>query len=159
METVVGSLLGVDLGLRTGLALYNQNGRLRWYRSRHFGSAAQLRRGARSVLKELPGLAWLIVEGSGPLAEIWTREAERWQVAVRQVRPEEWREALLWPREQRTGAEAKQNADQLARQVIEWSGARRPTSLRHDAAEAILIGLWGVLQVGWLENLPVEVRR
>jgi hypothetical protein len=110
-------------------------------------------------LKELPGLAWLIVEGSGPLAEIWTREAERRQVAVRQVRPEEWREALLWPREQRSGPEAKQNADQLARQVIEWSGARRPTSLRHDAAEAILIGLWGVLQVGWLENLPAEVRR
>jgi len=110
-------------------------------------------------LKELPGLAWLIVEGSGPLAEIWTREAERQQVAARQVRPEEWRETLLLPREQRTGIEAKQNADDLARRVIEWSGARRPTSLRHDAAEAILIGLWGVLKVGWLENLPAEVRR
>jgi hypothetical protein len=153
------SLLAIDLGLRTGLALYNQDGRLRWYRSRHFGNAAQLRRGVRGVLKEIHDLAWLVVEGSGPLAEIWAREAERQQVAARQVRPEEWRETLLLPREQRTGIEAKQNADDLARRVIEWSGARRPTSLRHDAAEAILIGLWGVLKVGWLENLPAEVKR
>jgi hypothetical protein len=43
----------------------------------------------------------------------------------------------------------------MARKVIDWSGARRPTSLRHDAAEAILVGLWGGLQVGWLRELPV----
>ena len=35
-------------------------------------------------------------------------------------------------------------------------GAAHPTSLRHDAAEAILIGLWGVLEVGWLDE-PSEV--
>ena len=46
----------------------------------------------------------------------------------------------------------------LARQVIEWSGARRPTSLRHDAAEAILVGLWAVLQEGWLDHSPIPVR-
>jgi hypothetical protein len=42
--------------------------------------------------------------------------------------------------------------------VIEWSGITRPTSLRHDAAEAILIGLWGVLEAGWLPALPPELR-
>jgi hypothetical protein len=31
--------------------------------------------------------------------------------------------------------------------------------LRHDTAEAILIGLWGVLEVGWLERLPDDLRR
>ena len=46
----------------------------------------------------------------------------------------------------------------LARRVIEWSNAPRPTSLRHDAAEAILIGLWGVLQAGQLPRLPTELR-
>jgi len=40
-----------------------------------------------------------------------------------------------------------------------WSGARRPTSLRDAAAEAILIGLWGALEVGWLAALPEAVRR
>lgn len=38
--------------------------------------------------------------------------------------------------------------------MIDWSGARRPTSLRHDAAEAIMIGLWGVLHLGWLVPSP-----
>jgi hypothetical protein len=41
--------------------------------------------------------------------------------------------------------------------VIEWSGAARPTSLRHDAAEAILIGLWGLLEAGWMGRLPDEL--
>jgi len=31
---------------------------------------------------------------------------------------------------------------------------RRPTSLRHDAAEAVLIGLWGVVAVGLLPGYP-----
>ncbi|MFP2902614.1 hypothetical protein ACLEQD_40940, partial [Corallococcus sp. 4LFB] len=59
----------------------------------------------------------------------------------------------------RSGALAKDAADGLARRVIDWSHAPRPTSLRHDAAEAILLGLWGALEVGWLAQVPVEVRR
>jgi len=47
----------------------------------------------------------------------------------------------------------------MARRVILWSGVQKPTSLRHDAAEAILAGLWGVIDVGWLESLPLELRR
>ena len=58
-----------------------------------------------------------------------------------------------------SGTQAKQTADELARRVINWSEAPRPTSLRHDAAEAILVGLWGALEVGWLERAPTEVRR
>ena len=34
-----------------------------------------------------------------------------------------------------------------------------PTSLRHDAAEAILVGLWGVLSAGWLRALPPAILR
>jgi hypothetical protein len=47
----------------------------------------------------------------------------------------------------------------LARQIILWFGASRPTALRHDTAEAILIGLWGVLAVAWLETLPEGLGR
>ena len=152
-------LLAVDLGLKSGLALYGANGRLKWYRSKNFGTAARLKRGVHRVLTELPDLTHLIVEGGGPLAEIWLRAAVRRDVTVLQVSAEVWRRRLLYPREQRRGLQAKQKADLMARQVIAWSEARRPTSLRHDAAEAILIGLWAVLELGWLAELPSEIKR
>jgi hypothetical protein len=55
---------------------------------------------------------------------------------------EDWRKSLLLPYQRRSGADAKAAADGLARDVIDRSGAKRPTSLRHDAAEAILVGAW-----------------
>jgi hypothetical protein len=153
------TLLAVDVGLRVGLATYGRDGRLRRYRSHNFGALARLKRGAAAILDEHPPLEWLILEGGGPLAEAWERAAERRAIVVQPVTAETWRARLLYDREQRSGVQAKQHADDLARQVIAWSGAPRPTSLRHDAAEAILIGLWGVLEVGWLEALPPELRR
>jgi hypothetical protein len=152
------TLLAVDLGLRTGLALYGDDGRLRWYRSQNYGSAPRLRRAVPSLLREPADLAWVVVEGGGPLAEIWKKEAARQRLAFRGVAAEDWRESLLLVREQRSGAQAKRNAEALARRVIEWSGAARPTSLRHDAAEAILLGLWAVHEVGWLGTLPERLR-
>ena len=148
------SLLGVDLGVKTGLALFAADGRLIWYRSQNYGPAARLRRGVHGLLGDLPELAWLVLEGGGPLAQMWEREAQRRGVSVRLIAAEDWRRQLLYPRDQRTGPNAKRHAGELARRIIEWSGAPRPTSLRHDAAEAILIGLWGVLELGWLPALP-----
>jgi hypothetical protein len=155
----VGCLLAVDLGLRTGLALFCQDGRLQWYRSQNFGTVARLRRGAPGVLAAIPELVWLVIEGGGTLADVWRHKAERHGIQVRQISAEAWRQRLLYPRQQRTGADAKAYATDLARRVIVWSQARRPTSLRDDAAEAILIGLWGTLEVGWLPGLPEELRR
>jgi hypothetical protein len=153
------SLLAVDLGIRTGLALFGSDGRLAWYRSRNFGSAARLRRAVRGQLDALPELAWLVMEGGGSLADIWAHEAERRAVKVRLISAEDWRQRFLYPREQRNGRQAKRSASDLARRVIAWSDAVRPTSLRHDAAEAILIGLYGVLEAAWLEGLPEALRR
>jgi hypothetical protein len=155
----MGSLLAVDLGLRTGLALYGADGRLRTYRSQNFGTATRLRRAVHGVLRELPEVRWLVLEGGGNLAEIWTREAERVGIEVIRIPAERWREQLLYTREQRTGAQAKHHAGEVARRVIAWSHAPRPTSLRHDAAEAILVGLWGALHVGLLDALPADLRR
>ena len=147
----MGDLLAVDLGIRTGLARYGQDGRLQWYRSHNFGSAARLRRAVPALLD---GVRYLVVEGGGMLAGIWASEADARGIEVRWVSAETWRAAFMYPRDQRSGEVAKRRADALARGVIAWSGARRPTSLRHDAAEAVLIGLWGVLQLGWLDRLP-----
>lgn len=152
-------LLAVDLGLRTGLALYRQDGRLCWYRSHHFASLARLRRGVHNILNDIPNLAWLILEGGGSLADVWQRAAQRRGLPVRLISAEAWRCQFLYPRQQRNGAQAKEQAITVARAIITWSGARRPTSLQDDAAEAILIGLWGVLDVGWLPHIPDPVRR
>lgn len=155
----MSSLLAVDLGVRTGLALYGGDGRLIWYRSQNFGTAARLRRAVPGTLNALTPPGWLLLEGGGRLADIWERAATRSRIPVQRITAETWRRRLLLPREQRSGTGAKQSADELARRVIGWSGAPRPTSLRHDAAEAILIGLWGVLELGWMEGVPPEIRR
>lgn len=152
------TLLAVDLGLRTGLALFGDDGRLRWYRSQNYGSFTRLKRGIHGVLSDVPALAWLVAEGDRHLFEIWEREAAKRGASALRVGAEEWRPRLLLARERRSGAQAKQSADAAARKIIEWSGAPRPTSLRHDAAEAVLIGFWGVLELGWLPAVPPELR-
>jgi len=152
-------LLAVDLGLRSGMALFGADGRLRWYRSQNFGTQTRLKRAVPAVLQSAGPLAWLVLEGGGPIADVWEREAARRALPVLRVAAQDWRAVLLYAREQRSGSEAKDAADRLARRVIAWSGAPRPTSLRHDAAEAILLGLWGAVEVGWLGQIPPEVRR
>jgi hypothetical protein len=148
------SLLAVDVGVRTGLAVYRDDGRLIWYRSRNFGAAVRLKRAIPALLHEAFDPTYVVLEGGGPLAEHWATAAERHGSHVRRVSAEEWRALFLLQREQRSGDQAKRVADTIARRVVEWSDAARPTSLRHDAAEAILIGLWGVIRVGWLKAIP-----
>lgn len=151
----MASLLAVDLGLRTGLACFRGDGRLRWYRSHNIGTTTRLRKAAPAVLAEVDDLALLVLEGGGTLADIWDRAAARRDIEVRRVAAEVWRKRLLLPSEQRSGREAKRSASDAARRVIAWSGAPRPRTLRHDAAEAILVGLWGVLEAGWLRESPL----
>ncbi|RYF07522.1 MAG: hypothetical protein EOO40_08345 [Deltaproteobacteria bacterium] len=140
------------------MALYGQDGRLRWYRSQHFGSVPQLRRAAARIIGETQNLNWILSEGDYSLAAIWERVAMKQNVRVQRVSAEVWRSDLLYQRERQSGVEAKKNAIALARRIIDWSDAPAPTALRHDAAEAILIGMWGVIQVGWLEALPEPLR-
>lgn len=157
-QEIRDSLLAVDLGVRTGLALFGGDGRLRWYRSQNFGTRARLKRALPGLLAEV-NPKWVVLEGGGDLAALWTHAAETRGAAVLLVQAHDWRPRLLLPREQRNGEQAKAHADTMARRVIEWSGAARPTSLRHDAAEAILAGLWGMLEVGRLTALPEPLRR
>lgn len=155
----MSTLLAVDLGVRTGVAVYGGNGRLISYSSRNFGNVARLRRGAAALLEQLDDPTAIVIEGGGRTADVWEREAARRGIPLYRISAEKWRERLILPRERRDGRHAKEAAGRLARRVIEWSGAPRPTALRHDAAEAVLIGLWGVLELGWLETLPNELAR
>jgi hypothetical protein len=135
-------LLAVDLGLRCGWAAFDEAGRLLAYGSRHYGNRSALRKAIPQILSAYPRLARLVVEGGGELYIPWQKEATRRGITVRQVASEEWRKVLLTPKERESGEAAKEAADKVARDVIERSGAKRPTSLRHDAAEAILVGVW-----------------
>jgi hypothetical protein len=155
----MGSLLAVDLGLKTGLALFNQDGTLAWYRSHNFGHRERLKRGIPGILVTIPDISAIIMEGGGNLATLWEKEAERRGIAMVRISAEEWRHEFLYSREQRSGMDSKRHAGELARKVIQWAQASRPTALRHDTAEAIMIGLWGLLHLGWIQTLPKELQR
>ena len=147
--------IGIDLGLATAFAIFNRDGRLESVRSRRFQSKNALRAAAASILDETPYVHSVIVEGGGDLAESWQKAAAHRGMHLRLVHAGEWRRMFLYEREQRDGAQAKAHALKLAAQVIEWSGTKGVTAqLGHDAAEAILVGLFGVIEAGWLKDAP-----
>ena len=151
-------LLAVDLGLRAGLAWFNRQGRLVRCRSTHFADRGTLRRALPGLWLEVPGVTELVLEGGGDLAEIWLESARRHAVATHVVTAEDWRAELLFPREQRSGAQAKAAAGRLCQKVMRWSGFTRPGQLVHDASEAVLCGLWMAHRLGWLPQWPPELR-
>jgi len=141
------SLLAIDLGLVAGFACFDLGGapRLRWYRSQHFGNMTRLKAAIPRILDDAAPLATVVVEGDRHLGDLWARLAEKRGAVVHRVRPEDWRQALLLPREQRHGEDAKAAAFGVANDVIASSGAPRPkTPLSDDTAEAICIGLYGL---------------
>ena len=153
------ALLAVDLGLKTGLAYYGGDGRLVWYRSHNLGTRQRLKKAAYGLLNEHDTVTHLAVEGGGPLVEPWKKEADRRGLRFLRVDAETWRREILTPSEMRLpSAKLKIRADQLARAAITWSGAPQPTSLRHDAAEAVLLGLYAAVRFGWLDRMPRDVR-
>ena len=154
----MSALLAVDLGLKTGLALYDREKGLQWYRSQNFGSPSRLKRGVQNILQNTSDVVHIVIEGGGGLADIWISVAERRKINVIHIGAEKWRQELLYDRQHRSGLLAKRHADSIARRVIEIYGASRPTSLRHDAAEAILIGLWATRKVGWIKDFPKGIK-
>ncbi|NLV96370.1 MAG: hypothetical protein GX043_03405 [Desulfovibrionales bacterium] len=145
----MGALLAVDAGIRTGLALFDASGRLVWCRSHNLGSTSRLKKAAARIVFTLPDLEWLVVEGGGAIAEMWEHTAIKQGVKIRLVQAHEWRGAFLLPRQQHSGATAKAAACALARAFVHAEGPSISTTLRHDAAEAMLLGLWAVTDLNW----------
>ena len=86
------------------------------------------------------------------MASLWSRQARK-QGASRILRTDAltWRALLLKQSDQRSGAQAKEVAIASAHKLLEAVGAPRPkATLRHDTAEALLVGLWGIHTLGWL---------
>jgi len=81
-------LLSVDAGIRTGLALYNSSGELKWYRSHNLGSIASLRKVAYSMLKSIDGLEYIVVEGGGSITNVWINAAQKLKITPSEPMPE-----------------------------------------------------------------------
>lgn len=136
------TLLAVDVGVRTGLAGFGEEGKLLWWASRNFGSVARLKKAIGPWLHACPALRTVIVEGDGRLAAMWQKQALSAGLDYHWISAETWRQELLIQRERRSGEQAKRSAVQMARAQIRKDGLSPPRRLGHDAAEAILIGLW-----------------
>lgn len=153
----MGVLLAVDAGVRTGLALFDSSGHLVWCRSHNLGNTARLKKAATRIVFELPNLEWLVVEGGGIIAKIWENTATKHGLKVRLVQAQEWRTDFLLPRQQCSGSKAKTAACALVQAIMRAEGPSSPTALRHDAAEAMLIGLWAAVNLGWRSMPQIKI--
>lgn len=151
-------LLSVDLGVKTGLAMYSSQGRLIWYRSQNFGNKVRLKKGIPGILNPDDGIDYVVIEGGGPLRKIWDAHLDRKNIEVMHIMAEDWRSDLLFEREQRSGKKAKEKALQYAERVIEKCSDKKIIPLNVNAAEAILIGLWAMKKLGWIER-PSDIFR
>ena len=139
-------LLAVDAGLHCGYAMFDlSSAELLWYRSHNYGMQARLRRGAATLIdQELP-IAAIVIEGGGTVAEPWIKTAQYNRIPVFQIHAAQWRTDVLHAREQRSGAQAKKAAQQHAQaRMTHAKTGYHYNQVRHDAAEAILIGEWAL---------------
>lgn len=166
-------LLAVDLGLRTGLSLYNDEGRLLRFDNFHFESPDQLLKAAKSVLlaweddvkeTDASGRRWKISKiaiegGDPPLRDAW-HEAANGDRAVLHVRPEEWRADLLLTKEKLDGEKAKSASRLIARQIVsDYGNFDFEGKFQTDMAESILLGLHVARRLGWITTRGPPVRR
>ncbi|NTW23531.1 MAG: hypothetical protein HGA37_02435 [Lentimicrobium sp.] len=147
-------LLAIDAGVKTGLALFCKPANLTWYRSHNMGSVSSLRKAADHLLHSIEGLTAIVIEGGGPVAEAWKKGAVQLGLEIIMTDAGVWRKEILYPREYRDSDTAKQTAIGLAKQIIDKSEAPSMNFPTHDAAEAVLIGLWGCKKLGWVKELP-----
>jgi Icc-related predicted phosphoesterase len=168
-------LLAVDLGLRTGLSLYNDMGKLIRYENFQFDSADDLKNAASRILHEWEADAssssgsqtWAITRiaiegGDPPLREAWHQAANGKQ-ALLYVKPEEWRADLLTGKEKLNGENAKAASRLIARQIVADYGDAvlelHDGKFQTDMAESVLLGLHVARRLGWVPAKDPPVRR
>jgi hypothetical protein len=151
-------LLAVDLGVKTGLALFSSEGRLMWHRSQNFGNKARLRKAIPWIVGLEEDITYIVIEGGGPLLKLWDAYLEKRNIEVLHIMAEEWRYALLLDREQRKGWQAKENAVRYAGIIIKKICNQKTVATNNDAAEAILIGTWAMEKLGWINSAAALLR-
>ena len=140
-------LLAVDLGLNTAWSLWDSEGVLCRFESRHFANRAKLRAGVPTILRSLGEPEVIVAEGDSRIAKVWFGFYKGCDTEL--VQATDWRPDLLPPRDRRSGTAAKERAIELAAEIIKTDRVGHAHNLNHDTAEAILLGYWAVRARGW----------
>lgn len=141
-------VLAIDVGLKAGLAWFTAEGELIRARSTRFPNRTVLKKALPAIWTEQQGVMQVVLEGQGEIADIFRKSAERASIPVQQFSAEQWREDMLLPRQQRSGKQAKANAETIAMQIARACGKPPKCAYDDDAAEAILFGLWFLTRTG-----------
>jgi hypothetical protein len=112
----LNDLLAVDLGLRTGFAVYNTSGHLTSYFNRHFVSLEELEDSIPDIL-DTKKISCVVVEGDSVVRGIW-ESAVLPDLPMEAISPKEWRRKILTKSEQQNGPSAKAAARLIARQIM-----------------------------------------
>lgn len=124
-------LLSVDLGLRSGFALYNSTGQLISFAHHRFDTLQNLKTSILvelSILSKVYNLNHFVLEGDAVYGSIWTSAINQFaaenekNVVIIYIAPAEWRDRLLTSRERKSGRDAKRASRLISRQIMWRSG-------------------------------------
>jgi len=167
-------LMAVDLGLKSGVSLFDDRGHLLRYEQFLFDRENLLEafediineweaEAADRVGDEQSNGSWKITHiaiegGDTGLLDTWAQAAP--DHSILRVSPEEWRSELLIKKESQNGATSKEASRLIARQVVADFGlmdlhvGKFPT----DVAESVCLGMYVARRLGWIEREPA-IRR
>ena len=161
----VSYLLAVDLGLRTGVSIFDSSGKLLSFEDFLFASTEDLLQGAVSLIARWEErlntkITHIAIEGSDIMLWKAWMEAATSERHLLSVKPSDWRNDLLLPKEQSNGLTAKAASRLIARQIVADHGVMPvpETEFQTDAAESILLGLHVARRLNWIVGEPA-IRR
>eukprot|EP00977_Amphora_coffeiformis_P010427 scaffold2438_cov167-Amphora_coffeaeformis.AAC.3 len=172
-ENVRQLLVAVDLGLRTGLALYSDDGRLLEYEQAVFETADELKANCLQLMADWEAkyqgrdekschITHVAVEGAdASLRHVWRNIVEdHLHCELLLVKPEEWRADLLLSKEKASGEAAKEASRLIARQLVaDYGGRLHAGKFSTDVAESILLGYHVSRRLEWIPRKEPGVRR
>jgi hypothetical protein len=165
-------LMSVDLGLKSGVSLFNSRGNLIRYEQFLF-DRENLQEDFEEIIRkwedevaddnEDESNPWKITHiaiegGDTGLLDTWAQAAPNHSIL--RVTPHEWRSELLNNKESQSGSSAKEASRLIARQIVadygtmEHHAGKFPT----DVAESVCLGMYVARRLGWIERKPA-VRR
>jgi 3',5'-cyclic AMP phosphodiesterase CpdA len=144
-------LLAVDLGLRTATAVLDGSGEILQVDDWRFTDLPHLEGALEGILLNY-NITHVVVEGADmKLVRIWRKAVAKYELPYARVVAEDWREALLLPKERKNKQVAKDAAVLIAKQFwnkkLDHNGSS--AKLTKDAAEAVLVGLYALSVLGW----------
>jgi len=166
-----GLLVAVDMGLRTGISLYDNHGQLLRFADFHFDCLDDLEKYAPQLLLKWEieagrRITHMAVEGTDPPIErVWRDLADRSRLRFLNVPPDDWRADLLSSVERRSGDTSKSTSLLKAQRLVNSFGDTDVLALADelgtDASESIMLGLHVSRRLGWVgdvsENPAVKI--